>query len=431
MLGTRIFGALRHGCPEQAWGALALWKQSWRGRRQLTALARDEDDERQEIEVPFAQYLDPFAQEDRPKRLSQRQTLLRSPISPLLMRTVILPEGHGRWAISGRPAWMMRNLVNCKRASPWAEALLKPDRKVISVLCTHPDEFPSNSVPEVCFAGRTNVGKSRLISSLLLKQGLAKTSPEPGFTKQVQFVHIRRGLLSLVDLPGYRYDDDPWNREKIFPPMNLMMSYVGRKNLKHLFLVIDAAAGFKPVDELMLQAFLELSPKLSFSIVMNKADQVHPATLAKQMYQLNENPFLQSLKYDIRKTLITSAATQAGLFRLRTELARQSLPPLGRRSDYLRKAYPFQEVPKFIRPHKAWMNPFYVPRKLEIQMAKKWARRKVKDLRGEFTPKQVRTILQISPKKLDRMLLNGVLEDLLTEEQVQAHKDREATRDSL
>ena len=134
---------------------------------------------------------------------------------------------------------------------------------------------------EVCFAGRSNVGKSSLINALTGRKGLARASNTPGRTQEINFFTC--GDLYVVDLPGYGFANAPvkvvegWQR--------LMKSYLsGRATLRRAFLLIDARHGVKPVDD-EIMTLLDKSA-LTFQAVLTKADKVKKAELDQVLDQV-------------------------------------------------------------------------------------------------------------------------------------------------
>lgn len=126
---------------------------------------------------------------------------------------------------------------------------------------------------EVCFAGRSNVGKSSLINALTGRKSLARASNTPGRTQEINYFDLG-GSRFLVDLPGYGYAEAPvaivakWQA--------LLKSYLaGRQTLRRAFVLIDARHGVKAVDEEILQ-LLDRSA-VTFQAVLTKADKVSKA----------------------------------------------------------------------------------------------------------------------------------------------------------
>ena len=132
------------------------------------------------------------------------------------------------------------------------------------------DGLPAADRTEVCFAGRSNVGKSSLINALTNRKGLARASNTPGRTQEINFFNLGEDRY-LVDLPGYGFANAPvkvvekWQR--------LLKSYLaGRQNLRRAFVLIDARHGVKSVDEEILT--LLDTTAVTFQVVLTKADKV-------------------------------------------------------------------------------------------------------------------------------------------------------------
>jgi len=135
------------------------------------------------------------------------------------------------------------------------------------------DGLPPADLPEVAFAGRSNVGKSSLINGLVGQKHLARASNEPGRTREVNFFVLDE-QLRLVDLPGYGFARASKTATSQF--QNLGRAYLrGRPNLKRVYLLIDARHGLKKVDAEALDA-LDLAA-VSYQIVLTKADKLKPA----------------------------------------------------------------------------------------------------------------------------------------------------------
>lgn len=131
------------------------------------------------------------------------------------------------------------------------------------------DGLPAPDRVEVCFAGRSNVGKSSLINALTGRKGLARASNTPGRTQEINF--FTAGDIYVVDLPGYGFANAPvvvvekWQR--------LLKQYLqGRQTLRRVFVLIDARHGAKAVDE-EIMTLLDKSA-VTFQVVMTKIDKV-------------------------------------------------------------------------------------------------------------------------------------------------------------
>lgn len=144
------------------------------------------------------------------------------------------------------------------------------------------DGLPPADRVEVCFAGRSNVGKSSLINALTGRKGLARASNTPGRTQEINFFTCGDATY-LVDLPGYGFANAPvrvvekWQR--------LLKSYLsGRQTLRRAFVLIDARHGAKAVDEEIL-SLLDKSA-VTFQAVLTKTDKVKTAELEKVLDQV-------------------------------------------------------------------------------------------------------------------------------------------------
>ena len=152
------------------------------------------------------------------------------------------------------------------------------------------DGLPQADRIEVCFAGRSNVGKSSLINALTGRKGLARASNTPGRTQEINFFTCGESLY-LVDLPGYGFANAPvkvvekWQR--------LLRAYLsGRQTLRRAFVLIDARHGIKKVDEDILD-LLDKSA-VTFQAVLTKIDKVkdaeRPNVLAQVRAALSKHP---------------------------------------------------------------------------------------------------------------------------------------------
>lgn len=143
--------------------------------------------------------------------------------------------------------------------------------------------LPDMAVPEVAFAGRSNVGKSSLINALTNRNGLARTSNTPGRTQELNFFDVGGGegggplLFRLVDMPGYGYAKAP--KDMVRQWRHLVNDYLrGRAALKRALVLIDCRHGIKDVDTEMLD-MLDAAA-VSYRIVLTKADKVKASHLA-------------------------------------------------------------------------------------------------------------------------------------------------------
>lgn len=177
------------------------------------------------------------------------------------------------------------------------------------------DGLPPADRPEVCFAGRSNVGKSTLINALTGRKALARASNEPGRTRELNFFDLA-GRLRIVDLPGYGFAKAP--KDVVERWTALTQDYLrGRVNLKRVLLLIDARHGIKPVDEGVMKAFDKAA--VIYQVVLTKADKLKPAEaqarLAETLKQIERRPAAHP------RIALTSSAKQDGIPELRAELA--------------------------------------------------------------------------------------------------------------
>ena len=177
------------------------------------------------------------------------------------------------------------------------------------------DGLPAADRPEVCFAGRSNVGKSSLINALTGRKALARASNTPGRTQEINFFAAGPAHY-LVDLPGYGYAEAPlavvekWQR--------LLKSYLsGRQTLRRAFVLVDTRHGVKAVDE-EIMALLDRAA-VTFQVVMTKADKVKEADHAAVLDQVRSALVKHPAAFN--GIVLTSAETGLGIETLRALVA--------------------------------------------------------------------------------------------------------------
>jgi len=142
--------------------------------------------------------------------------------------------------------------------------------------------LPAPDRIEVCFAGRSNVGKSTLINALTGRKGLARASNTPGRTQEINFFTTTGGPY-LVDLPGYGFANAPVKVVEKW--QQLLKSYLsGRQNLRRAFVLVDCRHGIKQVDE-DIMALLDTAA-VTFQVILTKADKVKDKERAKTLPQV-------------------------------------------------------------------------------------------------------------------------------------------------
>lgn len=182
--------------------------------------------------------------------------------------------------------------------------------------CARIEQLPDPDLPEVAFAGRSNVGKSSLINGLVGMHKLARASNEPGRTREVNFFDLD-GKMRLVDLPGYGWAKASKGEVKRF--QNLGRDYLrGRVTLKRVYLLIDSRHGLKKVDDEALDALDEAA--VSYQIVLTKADKLKKgeaeAMGEKTLKAVSKRPAAYPF------VAVTSAEKGHGIPELRAEIMR-------------------------------------------------------------------------------------------------------------
>jgi GTP-binding protein len=176
--------------------------------------------------------------------------------------------------------------------------------------------LPHPDVPEVAFAGRSNVGKSSLLNAITNRKGLARTSNTPGRTQELNFFEVGNPLqIRLVDMPGYGFAEAPKDLVKRWK--KLVNDYLrGRPVLKRALVLVDSRHGLKDVDREMMRMLDDAA--VSYHLVLTKGDKIKPSALGT----LYETTLTEAAKHPAAHPAIftTSSETGSGIAELRTAI---------------------------------------------------------------------------------------------------------------
>ncbi|WP_136163087.1 ribosome biogenesis GTP-binding protein YihA/YsxC [Sphingomonas flavalba] len=177
--------------------------------------------------------------------------------------------------------------------------------------------LPDPMVPEVAFAGRSNVGKSSLLNALTGRKAIARTSNTPGRTQELNFFDVGEPLaLRLVDMPGYGFAKAP--KDVVRRWRGLIGDFLrGRAVLKRTLVLVDSRHGLKDVDR-ELMAMLDAAA-VGYRLVLTKADKVKPTELAATAAAVAAEARTHPAAYP--EILATSSETGQGIAELRAAVA--------------------------------------------------------------------------------------------------------------
>lgn len=231
-----------------------------------------------------------------------------------------MPEKtRSQYPAAGMP---QTGLLQAGQPGPATEDEVEAGRKLFAGSCNFYhgtqslEQLPEANLPEVAFAGRSNVGKSSLINALTGRRALARASSEPGRTKQLNFFDLA-GRLALVDMPGYGFAKasksvkEDWQRT--------MFDYLrGRPGLERVILLIDARVGAKTSD----RGVCDLLDKAAvvFQIVLTKCDALSAPALKARLGEMTV--LVQSHAAAFPYVIATSSNTSLGIAELRATIAR-------------------------------------------------------------------------------------------------------------
>ena len=180
------------------------------------------------------------------------------------------------------------------------------------------DGLPPADRPEVCFAGRSNVGKSSLINALTNRKNLARASNTPGRTQEINYFAAGDSHY-LVDLPGYGFAAAPVT--VVAKWQALLKAYLsGRPTLRRAFVLVDMRHGIKQVDEEILTLLDHAA--VTFQVVLTKSDKVKPTDREKIMAEVRSA--LQKHPAAYPELVVTSSEKGDGIAALRAIIATMS-----------------------------------------------------------------------------------------------------------
>jgi GTP-binding protein len=177
------------------------------------------------------------------------------------------------------------------------------------------EQLPPPAGAEIAFAGRSNVGKSSLLNALTGRRALARTSSEPGRTRQLNFFDLG-ARLTLVDMPGYGYARASKDIKADWQGM--MFDYLrGRPTLARVMLLLDARIEVKQADRDVMTLLDRAA--VTYQVVLTKADGLKPAGLARKQDEVAE--LIRKHPAAFPEIATSSAETGAGIPELRAVLA--------------------------------------------------------------------------------------------------------------
>ncbi len=182
------------------------------------------------------------------------------------------------------------------------------------------DGLPPIAMPEIAFAGRSNVGKSSLINALCGRSTVARTSNTPGRTQELNFFDVS-GRLIMVDMPGYGFAKAP--KDKVDAWKRLVNGYLrGRPTLRRCMMLVDSRHGLKDVDREMMK-MLDQSAVV-YQVVLTKVDKLNATELAEVRKRTQDEIVTHVAAHPT--LILTSSEKGIGIPELRAEILQLANP---------------------------------------------------------------------------------------------------------
>lgn len=180
---------------------------------------------------------------------------------------------------------------------------------------THLNQLPEFSLPEIAFAGRSNVGKSSLINAIMGRKDVARTSNTPGRTQQLNFFNVNETFY-LVDMPGYGYAEAP--KKLVQQWQKLIKLYLlGRPTLERVYVLIDSRHGLKENDTEFMKMLDQTG--VSYQVILTKTDKIGKQAVADVLDATTKALLKHGAAHPV--VLVTSSEKNEGIDLVRQEIA--------------------------------------------------------------------------------------------------------------
>lgn len=177
------------------------------------------------------------------------------------------------------------------------------------------DQLPDFNMPEIAFAGRSNVGKSSLINAIMGRKDVARTSNTPGRTQQLNFFNVQ-DIFYLVDMPGYGYAEAP--KKLVQQWQKLIKVYLlGRPTLERVYVLIDSRHGLKENDIEFMKMLDQTA--VSYQIILTKSDKIGKNSLIEVFEKTTKELINHGAAHPT--VLMTSSEKNEGIEQVRLEIA--------------------------------------------------------------------------------------------------------------